>query len=170
MSSPLRQEHSVAFHTPQWSRGESVWCVGGFVPNTRFKIEELYLPHAHRMCSEISLSLPLPPRPALSLSLSLSQSLLPNVPSYKQLDTLAVPDDGGRGGGWYLMELQSHQRLQVSDGSAHPSRRTHTLECFQSAEIINRLKTSHFPNFQFAKESKLFWVKRNKQIKLKYSE
>lgn len=58
----------------------------------------------------------------ISHSLSLTQSLLSDVPSYKQPDTPTVPDDGGRGGGWHLMELQSHQRLQVSGGSAHPKR------------------------------------------------
>lgn len=47
---------------------------------------------------------------------TLFQSLLSNVPSYKQPDTLKVPDDGGRGRGRYLVALQSHQRLQVSGG------------------------------------------------------
>lgn len=73
-----------------------------------------------------------------------SQSLLSNVPSYKQPDTLTVPDDGGRGGGRYLMELQSHQRLQVSGETAPPQADARSV-CFQSALVMNKIINSQFP-------------------------
>lgn len=125
-------DRNIQLHfTPQSGQEvnqSGLWVVLCLIQESRLKN---FICHMLTGCAVKNLSLSLPPPRTLSVTLSLSQSLLPNVPSYKQLDTLAVPDDGGRGGGWYLMELQSHQRLQVSGGSAHPSRRTHTLECFQ---------------------------------------